>query len=356
MHPRDPDWLERVLGAEDLTPEGRTALEEFFQAHPQARRLADRIHRLESRGAPRGEIRLPHGGHGVEWRAAREHEEARESLRRLVLRLGLSPEALPSEAETGARAPVRGGRDSGWRRWFPAPLWVPAAVGALAILFLKTEPDPATFPGASVRPAVPPASGTPRADPPEVRGPDASSSGGERTAPPAGARSPGARVDAGTAPGGVISIHRRNGARGGVEAPESWSTGDPFVLRFLAPRDGALVLVHVDPRGAVALLDPADPHQPARIVRGGERIELPGEGSTEEWVFDGAGGVETFLLATGDPASWSTRDAILEALSSAPSSETPEEAVLRVRRALQRGGSAVHELRVDHRPAEASAP
>lgn len=86
---------------------------------------------------------------------------------------------------------------------------------------------------------------------------------------------------------------RADGRRGADPADEAWRRGDAFVLRAELHAPSLVLLVHVDPRGRVEVLDP--PAAEAPRVRPAGPLAFPEH--PEEWTLDGEPGTETFLLA-----------------------------------------------------------
>ncbi len=327
MIPRD--WLDRILEIDDLDAVERAEVEQFLATNEDARRLVARLRTLESQKGPRGEIPELEL-HRLEWESPRAREEAEESLRLLLRRV---------QQRSGAedRAPVRPAPRQSffdrWRHFFPAPILVPAAVGALVLLFWKAG-GPSRSPEEEAAPGVRP---PPSSEVPSPQDP----------APPA--EIPGA-------PFGVRSftIGSRSGIRGG-ESGSAWKTGDSFVLRAELEREGNLVLIHVDPRGAVEVLYPIDDGEARRVFSAGALVEFPPD-EDQEWVFDGEPGAESFLLAVGAPGKSDGRAVAEQALLAGRSGSARAAVLSNVVRALETSMGPVRTLAVDHRSPETNGP
>lgn len=362
MSLRDPDWLRRILDAEDLTPAESGELEVLLVAHPEARRVLARLRALENTPAPRGEIQMT-SSDAVPFASPSERTEAEESLRLLLARV-----VGTARIEERRDRPALAARKSWGQRLaalFPPPILVPAAVGVLALFFFRFGPS-----GETHRPPSLPSGGAPGNPPAVTLHPGAGVSESDVAPSPAesgapSSRAPGARTgEDRPALFRSLSIHSGSVSRGGIRAESSegavsrggWQTGDAFFLRFDLDHDGSVMLYHVDPTGVAERLYPQDPEAPPRVFRAGTSVELPLPEGGEEWVFEGEPGIETFLLAMGDTATWNQKAAISEVDRAAALKESAEDAVARIQSALTLGGGFVRVLRVDHRAVEERAP
>ncbi len=324
------DWLERILEIDDLDPTDRAAVERFLASNVEARRLLDRVRAIEANQGPRGEI--PHLElHRLEWDSSSSRVDAEQSLRLLLDRVIGQP-------ATGGRTRALARRRAGtwldrWTRFFPPPILIPAAVGALAILFIRVGPPSA--------PKAPTIAGDMAPAPVDAGVQPAETDEAPAVGPPFGIRS--------------FSIGSRSGLRGGG-GEAAWRTGESFVLRAQIERDGSLALVHVDPNGSVELLYPANESQARQVFRAGAPIEFPPAGVEEEWAFEGSPGPESFLLAIGPPGAVDVRK-VAEATHNVGRVGVDRDAVVaQAKRALETSVGPVRSLVVDHRAPERVDP
>jgi len=224
---RPPDWLDRILSYDDLSPEERREADILLREDAEARALLERVRTAESSPGPRGEL-PPLGEETV---LGREEEEA-ASLRRLEERLrfrALGRRVAPSRSPRRIRTLIH--------------YLVPAAAAAVMVLMLRSD---------------------------------------ERTTPPALSG---------------LEARRTGTLRGDGGDPAPLRTGDAFVLHCELERPSFVVLVHVDPAGALSILDPEAGVGPLRRHAPGS-VTFPPEG--EEWFLEGRAGTETFLVASRD--------------------------------------------------------
>ena len=126
----------------------------------------------------------------------------------------------------------------------------------------------------------------------------------------------------------------QDGTRSGRSIPLATGVlrdGDAFVLAFELRADSYLAVVHVDPRGDVALVYPS---QQSRVVRldGGRRHQLPDPDNDETWILGGATGRESFVVATDADGSPSVEE--LQAALAAVTGGHDRAATLEAARAL----------------------
>jgi hypothetical protein len=126
------------------------------------------------------------------------------------------------------------------------------------------------------------------------------------------------------------------------------------VLRTELEQEGNLFLVHVDPRGEVELLYPADDAEARRIFPAGSAIEFPPKGSTQEWIFEGDPGPESFLLAVAPPGVVDARTVELVSGEARASGASRDAVVAKVMKALETHVGSVRSLAIDHRAPESA--
>ncbi len=135
-----------------------------------------------------------------------------------------------------------------------------------------------------------------------------------------------------------------DGRRGGPEdgGGAGWRRGDAFVLRAELHAPSLVLLVHVDPRGRVEILEPRD----AGAVRARPPGTLAFPEAPEEWTLDGEPGTEAFVLA----ARSDTTDAavVRRAIGEIRGIEAGDGSVARVRGILETRFDTVLVTRIRH--------
>jgi hypothetical protein len=266
---RRPEWLDRVLGADDLDPAARNEVEAWLADHPDARRLLDRIRAIEAgEEDPLGT--LPSLEIAARELAGPERAEAERSLAQLAERLERSGSWRTARVPSRDRDELSHGglldrMRRAWSALAGAPAGVrlvPVAAAAAVALFFLTRPDDRTV-RFDDRPVL-----------------------GELVVRPA------SRVRGGD-PDGVPD----------TTAARVWRTGETFVLRCPVDRPVVPVLLHLDPGGRLELLHPERVTGPYRVHRPDRLLELPEPESGVEWVLEGGAGTETFLLAAAPEES-----------------------------------------------------
>lgn len=92
-------------------------------------------------------------------------------------------------------------------------------------------------------------------------------------------------------------------------------SGERFHLRFTLAEDARVLVIHMDPAGAVSVAWPEDPSSPAPLLPGGEELAVPTRATG--WVLDRETGTESFVVvalsgnAPGRPAFQADLDAAL---------------------------------------------
>ena len=261
MTPDHELMREKILVYEDLDPAERREADQHLEGCEECRNLLAELRRIERLGGR--EAALPAGGPDRAFATGFAHRaDARASLLALEARIeaagsasaalgamrepaGALAEPAPPRREirSGPKpAPISRYLDSARRRWLSV-LIPAAAAAALAIVTLWPRPagEPRLLSGARVLPV--------------------------------------------------------SGMRG---AGPGWHTGDAFAIELSLTAPSRVVVFHVDPNGAVALLHPEDPAAPIEPSPSGT-LRLPPPGM--EWRLEPPEGSETFLIAaTKHPA------------------------------------------------------
>lgn len=132
------------------------------------------------------------------------------------------------------------------------------------------------------------------------------------------------------------------GALPQATGPREWRRGDAFALRARLRQPSLVLLAHVDPRGRVQVLEPADgraaPVQPAGT------LAFPA--AAEEWTLDGEPGTETFLLAAR--ADTTDAAAVRDAAAELARLRSGDGSVARVRGILESRFDTVLVTRIRH--------
>jgi hypothetical protein len=118
----------------------------------------------------------------------------------------------------------------------------------------------------------------------------------------------------------------RNAARGATVAilacsptpPEArpdlvFHTGDAFSVELVTRTAGYPTLLHVGPRGDVAIVYPGDATTPRERLPAGARVRLPANADSAQWVFEGDPGWETFVLVVGEAPPSALEDVLSKA-------------------------------------------
>jgi hypothetical protein len=300
---RHDEWLELILAYEELSPEEQARADAHLASCEGCRTLLARLQAVERQAVLPGEL-PPLENESAYRLSAAEEQPAQASLADLRARLGLAEQATPRASEPAAAtsfvARLRALR--GFRPWMLAP--VAAAAGVLVLFLLPGPRDEGVQVHDLGLVAV------------------------------SGVRGEGAPAEQGISPTPVSRT--------------IWRTGEAFRLRFRLAEAGYPVIVHIDPKGRVALLHPEEAAAPLTRFPAGATIELPSPDSDSEWTFEAETGPETFLVAaaTIDGFSLPGLMAALESLPQATNART--ELVERARELLAERVGPVTDIEVTH--------
>ncbi len=231
---RTPDWLDKVLSYDDLSPEERAEVDAILEENDAARALLARVRAIEENPGPAGS--LPEMDDAA---LAADDPEAAASLQRLQQRVRFDAVGKKGRSDAAGREPSR------VRSLIPYLL--PVAIAAVLLLTLGSPLDE-DLPGSLTG----------------------------------------------------FTVQRSGATRGSATDDSTWRTGDAFVLHCELDRPSFVVLVHVDPGGNVAILDPDGGEGPVARHDAGS-VQFPSAG--DEWFLEGNPGPETFLVASIDAAS-----------------------------------------------------